>query len=273
MTSTQTPIHTEPRPRRRRGGLLVAGGIAVVFLVALAVGNLAAPPPKAPSADVGLQLDTALPVSIATLPLLDEFGHSTNLAALQGKVVVLTDFMTLCQEICPIVTAELNQIDQSVASAGLADKVQFVDISVDPDRDTPARLHAYRTFAQLQPNWTLLTGTSGNLGALWKYLGVSYSKVPETDSPPPTDWLTGKPLTFDINHSDVLLFLDKAGHERFIIEGMPFGSGAKLTPGELAFLDDEGRSNLTDNADASWTRAQATQVVSWLTKKHVRVPD
>jgi protein SCO1/2 len=210
-----------------------------------------------------------LPADIANTPLVDETGRTTNLASFNGKIVVLTDFMTLCQEVCPITTAVLNQVDQAVTKAGLGDKVQFVDITVDPGRDDPARLHAYRSFAKLLPNWTLLTGTPENLAKVLKYFGVGYEKTAE-ENPPGIDWLTGKPLTYDLTHSDVLIYLDESGHQRFMIQGMPVGSDAGLTDGELSFLNDQGRSNLTDSADASWTGDQALQVVSWLSKKHIK---
>jgi protein SCO1/2 len=184
----------------------------------------------------------------------------------------MTDFLTTCQEICPITTAVLNQVDQAVSKAGLADKVQFVDVTVDPGRDDPARLHAYRDFAKLLPNWTLLTGTPDNLDALFKYFGISYEKTVE-DSPGGVDWLTGQPLTYDVSHSDVLIFLDQQGKQRFVMQGAPLGSNAPLTDGERAFLNDEGHENLTNAADGSWTGDQALQVVSWLTKKHIKAAD
>jgi protein SCO1/2 len=251
-----------------RRTLIVAAGAFVVFATAVLVGHASAKPPSPPSSDVGTQLNTVLPDSIRQLPLIDENGRSTNLAAFDGKIVVLTDFMTLCQEICPITTSVLNQIDSAVTKAGLAGKVQFVDVTVDPDRDDPAHLHAYRSFAALLPNWTLLTGTPANIATLWKHFGASFSKAP-ADSPAPLDWLTGKPLTYDIVHSDVLVYFDAEGHERYLIEGMPNGTAAPLTSGERDFLSDEGRANLTDTADATWTEPQGLQVLSWLTKKHL----
>jgi len=273
MTSTPTTDapSTSGSSRRRPSRLVLAGvlGVVVLFVIALVVGRASSSAPKPPGANVGTQLDTALPPDIANTPLVDETGRTTNLAAFKGKIVVLTDFMTLCQEVCPITTAVLNQVDEAVTKAGLADKVQFVDITVDPARDDPARLHAYRSFAKLLPNWTLLTGTPENLGTVLKYFGVGYEKTAE-ENPPGIDWLTGKPLTYDLTHSDVLIYLDEAGHQRFVIQGMPGGSGAALTDGELSFLNDQGRSNLTDAADASWTGDQALQVVSWLSKKHIK---
>jgi protein SCO1 len=257
-------------PNRARRRLTIIGVVAVVvlFAIAIVVGRQASSPPKAPPASLGDVVDNPLPSNIAQLPLVDETGRATNLAAFQGKIVVLTDFMTLCQEVCPITTAQLNQVDKAVTKAGLADKVQFVEITVDPERDTPDQLHAYRAFADLPSNFSLLTGTAQNLATLWKYFGVGYDRVPE-DNPPGINWRTGQPLTYDLQHTDVLMYLDASGHERFDLVGMPNGTGAQLTAGEKSFLNDQGRANLADTQDAVWTQAQALQVVSWLTRKHL----
>ena len=273
MTTTPTtnPPSSAAAPKRSRQRLTIFGAVVVVvlFVIAVVVGQASsAIAPKAPPATLGTALDNALPSDIAHLPLVDETGKATDLASFQGKIVVLTDFMTLCQEVCPITTAQLNQVDKAVTKAGLADKVQFVEITVDPERDTPDQLHAYRAFADLPANFSLLTGTSENLATLWKYIGVGYDKQPQED-PPGINWRTGQPLTYDIQHTDVLLYLDASGHQRFDIVGMPNGTGAQLTSGEQGFLNDEGQENLTDTEDAAWTQDQALQVVSWLIKKDI----
>jgi protein SCO1 len=271
MTATRGV--TEPTAKRAPGRRrpLVIGAVALaLFAVAAGIGQLSTKAPGPPGVNVGTQIDTTMPAEISQLPLTDEYGHSTDLAAFKGKIVVMADFMTLCQEVCPITTAELNDIDAHGLSPALRDKIEFVNITVDPGRDDPARLHAYRTFAQLMPNWTLLTGTSANLAKLWNYFGASYSIQPE-GVPASLDWLTGKPLTYDVEHSDELVYLDATGAERFVIEGMPNGANAPLTAGERGFLSADGRADLTDTADAAWTEPQALQVVSWLTKKHLHV--
>jgi len=277
MTTTPTADSASPSsaspaatPKRSRQRLTIAGVavVVVLFAIAIVVGQSSSTAPKAPPSALGTALDNALPSDIAHLPLVDETGKATDLASFRGKIVVLTDFMTLCQEVCPITTAQLNQVDKAVTKAGLADKVQFVEITVDPDRDTPDQLHAYRAFAELPANFSLLTGTPENLAILWKYLGVGYDKQPQ-DDPPGINWRTGQPLTYDIQHTDVLMYLDAAGHERFDIVGMPNGTGAQLTSGEQGFLNDEGQENLTDTEDAAWTQAQALQVVSWLAGKNI----
>jgi protein SCO1/2 len=270
VTTTKVSEPAADRTDSRRRPLVVGVVVLAMLAAAFVVGRASTRPPGPPPAQLGTALDQAVPADIRQLPLTDEFGHPTNLAAFDGKIVVLTDFMTLCQEICPFTTAELNHVDDAATKAGLAGTVQFVNITIDPERDTPARLHAYRDFANLLPNWSLLTGTPENLALLWKYFGASYFKQPASATPS-LDWMTGKPLTYDIAHSDVLLYLDKAGHERFIIQGMPDGHGAPLTAGERSFLSDTGFANLTQNQDVTWTEPQALQVVSWLTKKHLHL--
>ena len=269
MSTTSTRTDPAPKPMhrgRRRAVVLVTVAVVVLLAAALAVGQLSRPAPKPPSA--GTQLDRPLPSDVANLPLVDETGRTTNLAAFKGKIVVLTDFMTLCQEVCPITTAQLTQVDTKVAKAGLAGRVQFVLITVDPQRDTPEQLHAYRSFAKLPSNFSLLTGASDNLAKLWKYLGVGYQRVPE-GNPPGIDWRTGKPLSYDIQHTDVLMYLDADNTQRFAIVGMPSGRNAPLTEKEFGFLNDAGRANLAANDTADWTPEQSLQVVGWLTGKHL----
>jgi protein SCO1/2 len=258
------------RGRRRRLAVIGAVVVVVLFAAALVIGQSSKSSPKPPGQQVGSQLDDAIPASIANLPLTDENGHQTSLAAFKGKIVVVNPFMTLCQEICPITTAELNQVDEAVTKAGLQDKVAFLNITIDPERDTPQRLHAYRDFAQLLPNWSLLTASPENLKMLWSYFGVGYQRVSEDAHHAGTDWLTGKPLTYDVTHSDVTTFLDPQGHRRYVLQGMPLGSNAPLTSGERAFLNDEGRANLADTASASWDSEDAVQVVGWLADKHIK---
>ena len=90
---------------------------------------------------------------------------------------MLSSFLTLCQEECPLTTGIFQQLQASVRTAGLAGKVAFVEVTVDPGRDTPARLRAYRT--RFGVDWTLLTGTASRIRAFWKPLGVYYQNVPE----------------------------------------------------------------------------------------------
>jgi protein SCO1/2 len=201
---------------------------------------------------------------------VDQTGAATSLSSYAGKILIVSDMMTLCQETCPIDTATLVQTARAVAKAGLASRVEFLSITVDPQRDTPARLAAYRTFFKPAPvDWRLLTGTTSAISALWRYLGVYYQRVPE-DSPAATDWLTGRPLTYDINHADLVFFIDTAGHERFAIDGAGHAEpGTVLAPRLERFLNAAGRNNLAHPGEDTWTASQALQVIGWLADKQI----
>ena len=97
---------------------------------------------------------------------------------------------------------------------GQASKVALLEISVDPHRDTPARLRAYQQlYGGPLPDWTLLRATPADTAKLWKFFDVEYQRVKEP-KPASIDWLTHKPLTYDVTHSDALIFLGADGHEQ-----------------------------------------------------------
>ncbi len=226
--------------------------------------------PAAPGPSVGEQLDAPLPATVRDAPLISSAAQNLDLAALAGKVVVVSDMMTLCQETCPLDTANLVAAARVVEQAGLGSKVEFVSITIDPTRDDPTRLAAFRRlYAPAPADWMVLTGAPPSLSLLWQALGVYIQKVPDT-SPAPRDWLTGKPLSYDLTHSDETFFVDPRGHERFLLEGAPHvAPGAPIPPTLLHFMDATGHANLTHPDPQAWTLPQALQVLSWLTGQHI----
>lgn len=237
----------------------------VAVLAAVGCGQASAGPP-APSSTIGTRIDKALPSSLLRLPLRDAAGRRTSLAAYRGKVLVINDAMTLCQETCPLDTANLVATARRVDRAGLTDRVEFVSITVDPERDSVPQLAAYRKlYAPPPANWATLTGSPAVVNRLWDHLGVYRKRVAE-EKPPAHNWRTGQTLHYDVQHSDDLFFLNGSGHLRFLITGPGnVRPGTPLPPAMRRFLNDEGRHNLTHPSAGSWTVPQAVRVVSWLT--------
>jgi protein SCO1/2 len=225
--------------------------------------------PSGPAQSLGTEADVTISPAIANLPLVDSDGKPTSLAALHGKFVVLNDTMTLCQETCPLDTANLVQTARAVDKAGLTNKVVFLTITVDPARDTPAQLVSYRQlYSPVPSNWLTLTGTPANIAKLWKVLGVWSQKVPE-GNPPSKNWRTGQTLTYDVEHADELFFLNTAGNERFVISGpADVQKGTSLPKAMRTFLDSDGVTNLEHPDPDSWTVPQALQALTWLTGHH-----
>jgi protein SCO1/2 len=127
-------------------------------------------------------------------------------------------------------------MQRDVRAAGLGNQVAFAEVTVDPTRDTPARLRAYSS--EFGAHWSLLTGTRGNLHALWGFFGVSYQVVPE-EKPAKIDRYTGTPLTYDVDHTDGFILLDRQGHERFVDINAP-NLHAKLSKGLTGLLNAGG---------------------------------
>jgi protein SCO1/2 len=228
-------------------------------------------PPPGPA--IGQPLDAPLPSSLLEAPLVSSTGRTVRLADFAGKILVISDVMTLCQETCPLDTANLVAAAREVEQAGLGDEVEFLSITVDPERDTSGRLAAYRQlYGQAPADWLTVTGDPATLASLWERLGVYIEKVP--DAPPaPTDWLTGQPLTYDITHSDEVFFLGPDQKVRFLLDGAPqVAGGAPIPPALRNFLSGEGHDNIAHPDPDAWTLPQELQVLSWLTDHRIVGP-
>jgi cytochrome oxidase Cu insertion factor (SCO1/SenC/PrrC family) len=227
--------------------------VAVASLLT-ACGSVGAPP--APSASQGVVVNRAIP----DIPLISASGAPTSLAAYRGKDIVMAPFLSLCQDECPLVTGAFIALQRDIRAAGLGNRVVFMEITVDPGRDDPARLAAYSR--EFGADWVLATGTQANLNALWKFLGVSVQIVPE-EQPAKIDWYTGTPLTYDVDHTDGYILIDPAGHERFVDVSAPDMSG-RLNQKLTSLLNSGGVYNLQHPQGPDWTVADALTSISWL---------
>lgn len=210
--------------------------LIVATAAAAAAGGLAATLGRGKQPLAGVAVDRAVP----RLPLVDEHGRPTSLAAYRGTVVVLAPTLTFCHEVCPITSGAFEQIGYDVRGAGLGGRVTILEVSVDPWRDSPARLRAYRR--ETGVDFRLLTGTHAQLARFWHFFGVGFYPI-------------GHGKTFDVGHTDGVFFVDERGHERIAIVGMPDLHG-RLSERLKRFLSASGRGNLAHPL-AGWTVEQA----------------
>jgi len=90
--------------------------------------------------------------------LTDQDGAPVTLAGLRGQVVLLDFVYTHCPGPCPILTGTHVAVQRALPPE-LADKVRFVSISLDPERDTPAALRSYASARGVDlARWSFLTG-------------------------------------------------------------------------------------------------------------------
>jgi protein SCO1/2 len=106
--------------------------------------------------------------------LTDADGHTRHLSDFRGQPFVASMIYTNCTSVCPRVTADLQALDGALPPV-LQEKVRFVLVSLDPERDTPAALREFATAHQLDPaRWTLLAAGADDMRTLAAVLGVRY---------------------------------------------------------------------------------------------------
>ena len=258
---------------RRRPWLAASVALALLLLAACGSGSGSPKPVPPPSANFGAVVSFAVPASIAGLRLTKPDGSTTTLAAYRGKPVMIADSLTLCTDICPMTSANVAALGRALAADGYGDKVALLEITVDPQRDTPARLRAYRKlYGPPLADWTLLTASPKTIKAIWRFFGVEYQRVKEA-TPAAIDWWTHKPLTYDVDHADDLIFLDATGHERFVVNAEPNVQG-HLPPAQLVRALSAQGKRLLRHPDpvTTWTVSQGLRVFSWLLQRNLSQP-
>lgn len=223
---------------------IAAAAMAVVLIVVSIIAatrhSRAATAPASVPAPLAAGTQLPKPRPVPAVGLVDASGRRVSPRSWRGRWVILAPSMTLCHEVCPMTTAVLNELQGEVQRAGLSREVVVATATVDPWRDTPARLRAYTRLSGA--GFQMLTGTQAAIRRLWHFFGVSYYRVPQ-GHPPDVDWLTHRPETFDVQHTDAVFLIDPAGQERIADDGMP-QVGGPLPAALQKLLNDEGRHNL-----------------------------
>jgi protein SCO1 len=113
--------------------------------------------------------------------LIDSSGRPFSLTSVKGKAVVVSFIYSTCSGTCPVTTFQLSRIQDKLKEVGLWGKhVEFVSITLDPVRDSPAVLADYARLngADLAA-WHFLTGPPAQVAeviaawGMWAKVGPS----------------------------------------------------------------------------------------------------
>jgi protein SCO1/2 len=88
-----------------------------------------------------------------------------------GKIVAVNFIFTSCKGICPPMAATFAKLQERLGDR-VGNGVELISVSVDPQIDTPQRLHAWRENFGGRPGWTLLTGEKQDVDFLLKAMQV-----------------------------------------------------------------------------------------------------
>jgi protein SCO1/2 len=124
--------------------------------------------------------------------LVDDTGVQVSEADLKGKSTVMYFGYTFCPEVCPTTLTDLVQWMQMIGRD--ADRLNYVFVTVDPERDTPKVMHDY--VSAFDPRIRGLTGTSEQIARVTKEYGVYYKRIPTSDG------------GYVMDHSTVLYMMD-----------------------------------------------------------------
>ena len=140
----------------------------------------------------------AAPRALPAMELVDEHDRPFRRANFVGHWSFLYFGYTYCPDICPLTLVELAKVKQQLSAELPAERVEYYLVSVDPRRDTPARLREY--VAYFDAAFRGLTGSPDSLAAFARATDTLFD-VPES---PETD-------NYLVSHSSSLVLLDPNG--------------------------------------------------------------
>jgi protein SCO1/2 len=150
------------------------------------------------------------PIPAPDFTLTDQHGQPFRLSDQRGHVVLLFFGYTHCPDVCPTTLATWKRVHEALGPD--AERVRFVFITVDPERDTRERLQQH--LAVFNPAFIGLTGTADELAAIYQAYGVFHEKAAAS----------GSAAGYLVNHTASVYVIDPDGRWR-----LQFGFG---TPAE-----------------------------------------
>jgi cytochrome oxidase Cu insertion factor (SCO1/SenC/PrrC family) len=157
-----------------RGNLMLPVALAAL-VVAVPARPEDAPPCHGPgaAAEAAAPADSGARVEVPDVELVDQDGKAVRIQALlqSGKPVVVSFVFTTCTTICPMLSTIVSRVQDKLGDR-VGREVSLVSISVDPGRDTPARLKAYAARHHAKQGWTWLTGGRGTVEQVLRGMGA-----------------------------------------------------------------------------------------------------
>jgi protein SCO1/2 len=157
------------------GGLL---RVLVVALVVLVAALMLLPRPGDVASEVAVATVLDVPRELPQVALTDDDGAPFAIGSLAGRPTLVFFGFTNCPDICPLTLAVLAQAMDSLRAEETAPAVLFV--SVDPGRDTPARIKAY--VEAFDPEFIGATADDATLAPLLAALGVTVHQERQGDA-------------------------------------------------------------------------------------------
>lgn len=162
------------------------------------------------------------PAPAPELTLTDQRGQPFRLSEQRGTVVVLFFGFTSCPDVCPTTLADLATVRRRLG--GDAASIQVVLVTVDPERDSAAKLSEY--VALFDPTFLGLRGSTSELATVYKDFGVFVARTE----------LPNSALGYTMDHPTNISIIDRAGNWRLMFST---GDAVDAIADDLRYLAQE----------------------------------
>lgn len=109
--------------------------------------------------------------------LVDDTGATVTEKTLAGKPYAMYFGYTFCPDVCPTTLLDLSRWIKKLGPE--AEKLNYVFVSIDPERDTPKLMHTY--LSSFDKHIRGFTGTPEQVAKIAKEYRVYYKKIPTND--------------------------------------------------------------------------------------------
>jgi protein SCO1/2 len=123
--------------------------------------------------------------------LVDDNGAPVTEKTLAGKPYAIYFGYTYCPEVCPTTLFDLSRWIKALGPN--ATKLDYVFVTVDPERDTPKHLHAY--LSSFDSHIRGFTGTAEQIAQIAKEYRIDYKKIPTGDG------------SYSVDHSSIIYLM------------------------------------------------------------------
>ncbi|MDQ0327057.1 protein SCO1/2 [Rhodopseudomonas julia] len=171
----------------RKIWLLVAGVVAILAVSAV-FAVLLTPPER-------LQQSVGVAAIGGPFTLVDEEGRTVTAEDFRGKPTVIYFGFTFCPDVCPTTLYELSGLIKRLGDD--AEKLNFVFVSVDWERDGPEKMKDY--VSAFDPHIRGLSGNEQQIEEIAKAYKIYYKKVPTEDG------------DYTIDHTASVYLMDQDG--------------------------------------------------------------
>jgi len=179
----------------------LVAALGVILVLGYIAGRAFRDPARATPIEGMTVLEPAAP--LAAFRLHDQNNQVFDLARLQGKWSYVFFGYTHCPDICPTTLVVLRDV-QKIAG-GKEQGVQYIFVSVDPDRDKAATLKNYVSY--FHPEFIGATGRQDELMRLTRALGAYYKAGEARNG------------NYEVHHSAAIFLIDPDARLRALFAG------------------------------------------------------